>query len=180
MVQRVASFVLAAACLMFVALPDIGAEEAPPAAPSGPAAAPEWFKIEFEPDAYYTSLGLFFALTDTPIPHIGERSEQELYLTLLSRAYAPRFLVIEGSVNPLPYLGTHIKREHPDFYEDAQVSGSFNWVQAVTAGFEEPWALSVFLGKAVDFSIPAGRTARVSATAACFTVRGTITSRTTR
>ena len=117
-------------------------------------AAPEWVKLEFEPDAYYTSLGLFLALTDTPIPHVGEKSEKELYLTLLSRAYTPRFLVIEGSVNPLPYLGTYIKREDPGFYKDAQISGSFNWVQALTAGFEEPWALSLFLGNVVDFSIP--------------------------
>ncbi len=159
-------------CALFLLLAPLPAasEKAgvvPPAQPSATASAqtgtagpqveavePEWIKIEFEPDAYYTSLGLYLALTDTPIPHVGEKSEQELYLTLLSRAYAPRFLIIEGSVNPLPYLGTYIKEHHPGFYEEAQISGSFNWVQAVTAGFEEPYAVSVFLGNIVDFSIP--------------------------
>jgi hypothetical protein len=85
---------------------------------------------------------------------VGEQSEKELYLTLLSRSYTPRFLVIEGSVNPLPYAGTYIKEHDPSFYENAQVTGSFNWVQAVTAGFEEPYAVSAFLGNVVDFSLP--------------------------
>lgn len=113
----------------------------------------KYLSLELEPDAYYTSLDLTAALTTTPIPHVGRQSEKELYLTLLSRAYMPRFLVLEGSVNPLPYAGTYIKKHHPGFYEDAQVTGSFNWVQAVTAGFEEPYALSAFLGNVVDFSV---------------------------
>ena len=114
----------------------------------------QYISLDFEPDAYYTSLGLYLALTRTPIPHVGDKSEQNLYLTLLSRAYAPRFLVVEASVNPLPYAGTYLKDRHPGFYDDARVTGSFNWVQAVTAGFEEPYAWSVFLGNVVDFSLP--------------------------
>ena len=144
--------------LSFFTVPSIKAEPvqrpAQPAAAGEPSVAPEWVKLEFEPDAYYTNLGLYLALTKTPIPHVGEKSEKELYLTLLSRAYAPRFLVIEGSVNPLPYAGTYVKKNHSSFYEDAQITGSFNWIQAVTAGFEEPYAVSVFLGNIVDFSLP--------------------------
>jgi hypothetical protein len=121
---------------------------------------PERLSLDLELDAYYTNLDLTIALTRTPIPHVGEKTEKELYLTLLSRAYAPRFLVLEGSVNPLPYLGTYIKEHHASFYEDAQVSGSFNWVQAVTAGFEEPYAVSVFLGNVVDFDVPETREIR--------------------
>lgn len=114
----------------------------------------EYISLDFEADAYYTSLGLYIALTRTPIPHVGNKAEKDLYLTLLTRAYAPRFLVIEGSVNPLPYLGTYVKDRHPNFYDNARVTGSFNWVRAVTAGFEEPYAYSVFLGNVVDFSLP--------------------------
>jgi len=68
--------------------------------------------------------------------------------------------VIEGSVNPLPYAGTSIRKRHESFYEDAQATGSFNWLQAVTAGFEEPYAASVFLGNIVDFSIPGEKTSK--------------------
>jgi len=151
-------FLIALVSLSVAAVPSLGAEpvQAPalPASPVEPAVAPEWVKVEFEPDAYYTSLGLYLALTKSPIPHVGEKSEKDLYLSLLSRAYAPRFLVIEGSVNPLPYAGTYIRDRHENFYDNAQTTGSFNWVQAVTAGFEEPYAVSLFLGNIVDFSIP--------------------------
>jgi hypothetical protein len=154
-------FLLVLVSLSVPAALSLGAEPVQPpvlpASPVEPAVAPEWVKVEFEPDAYYTSLGLYLALTKSPIPHVGEKSEKDLYLSLLSRAYAPRFLVIEGSVNPLPYAGTYIKKDHDAFYEDAQITGSFNWVQAVTAGFEEPYAASVFLGNIVDFSIPEDR-----------------------
>ncbi len=112
-------------------------------------------KFVFEPDAYYTDVELILALTREPIPQIGEKTEAEIYRTLLSRAAVlPRYIVLEGSVNPLPYLGVWIKRDNPGFYENAQVSGSFNWVQAVTAGFEEPYAVSLLAGNVVGFDIP--------------------------
>ena len=120
----------------------------------------KYFDIEFEPDAYYTSLALFFALTDTHIPRLGEKTKREIYTELLSRALSPRFLYLEASINPMPYLGTYIKEEHENFYNDAQISGSFNWAKALTAGFEEPWAGSVFLGTVVDFDIPGSKDTR--------------------
>jgi len=113
------------------------------------------FIVEFEPDAYYSDIDLTIALTKIPIPHIGEQTEAEIYRTLLSRAaLLPQFLVLEVSVNPMPYFGTYIKREDRDFYDNAQLSRSFNWVKALTAGFEEPYAASVLAGNVVDFDIP--------------------------
>ena len=82
-------------------------------------------------------------------------TESGIYYTLLSRAaILPQFLVLEASVNPMPYLGTYIKEHNPDFYDNAQISGSFNWVKAVTAGFEEPWALSLLAGNVANFHVP--------------------------
>ena len=113
------------------------------------------FEVVFEPDAYYTDLDFIVALTQSPIPHVGEKTEVEIYQTLLSRAaLLPRYLVFEGSVNPMPYLGVYVKRNEPDFYDNAQVSGSFNWIKALTAGFEEPYAVSLFAGNVVGFDIP--------------------------
>lgn len=113
-------------------------------------------RIEFdvELDAYYTNASLTISLTKEPIQYLGERPESEIYRRLLSHSLLPRYLVLEASINPLPYLGTYIKREHREFYEDAEVSGSFNWVKAVTAGFEEPWAASVLIGNVIDFDPP--------------------------
>jgi hypothetical protein len=126
-----------------------------------PALSPEQFKrfeVVFEPDAYYTDLDFIVALTKTPIPHVGEKTEAEIYQTLLSRAAVlPRYLVFEGSVNPMPYLGVYLKKNEQDFYNNAQISGSFNWIKALTAGFEEPYAVSLFAGNVVGFDIPGSK-----------------------
>ena len=130
----------------------------PPATP--PEEEFKRFRIDFEPDAYYTNLGLYIALTKTPIPHLGEKTEKEIYTTLLSQSLTPRFLVLEASVNPLPYLGTYIRKHHPNFYDDAGVTDNFNWIKSVTAGFEEPYAASAFVGNIVDFNMPGQRDAK--------------------
>ena len=112
------------------------------------------FELEYELDAYYSNIGLYMALTRSPIPHLGTQEESNIYRYLLSRALVPRFLVIEASVNPLPYLGVYIKKNDRSFYDNAQVSDNFNLVTAVTAGFEEPHAISLFAGNVVDFDVP--------------------------
>jgi hypothetical protein len=134
------------------------------ASPDNEAPVVEQFKrikVVFEPDAYYSDVGLILSLTQDPIPEMGEQSEAHIYRTLLSRAaLLPRYLVLEGSVNPLPYLGTYVKRNHPGTYENAQISGSFNWIQAITAGFEEPYAVSLLAGNVVAFDVAGSRDIR--------------------
>ena len=115
------------------------------------------FSFVFEPDAYYTDVDLIIALTDAPIPHLGEKAESDIYRTLMSRSLMPRFIVLEASVNPMPYFGTYLKEHERGFYNNAKISGSFNWVKALTAGFEEPYAASVFIGNVVDFDVPGNR-----------------------
>jgi hypothetical protein len=113
------------------------------------------FELVFEPDAYYTDLDLIIGLTKAPIPQFGEMTESEIYRTLLSRAaLLPQFLVLEASINPMPYLGTYIREHNEHFYDDSKISGSFNWVKAVTAGFEEPYAFSLLAGNVANFHVP--------------------------
>lgn len=115
------------------------------------------FNVEVELDAYYSNIDLFIPLTDAPIPQLGEKSESDIYKTLISKALSPRFLVLEANVNPMPNLGVYLKAHETDFYNRAQVSGSFNWVKAVTAGFEEPYGVSAFIGDVVDFDMPGSK-----------------------
>lgn len=110
--------------------------------------------LEFELDAYYSNVGLYISLTEEPIPNIGEKDELEIYKDFLLSPGIPRFVVLEASVNPMPCLGVLIKRNDPELYEDAEISGSFNLIESVTAGFEEPYAFSVFLGDIVSFTKP--------------------------
>lgn len=129
-----------------------GPEDKPDSA--APAAKFHRLSVVFEPDAYYSDIDLIIALTDAPVPCLGEKAESDIYQTLMSRSLVPRFIVLEASVNPMPYLGTYVKEHNPELYNDAKISGSFNWVKALTAGFEEPYAASVFVGNVVDFEVP--------------------------
>ncbi|HAF95882.1 MAG: hypothetical protein A2X34_04950 [Elusimicrobia bacterium GWC2_51_8] len=106
---------------------------------------------ELELDPYYSAFGVYNSLTGKPIPHMQVDSELEIYKELIKNFYLPRTFIIEASVNPLPYAGTLIKKHQPDFYHNMQWTGNFNAVRAVTAGFEEPWALSFFFGNVVSF-----------------------------
>jgi hypothetical protein len=126
-----------------------------------PPAEPEQKRVEFdyELNPYYSSASLFFSISDDPIPHLGEVGELEMYLALVPRAFdprqlIPRFIVLEASVNPLPCFGLVVRDRWPGFYADAGVYRNLNWVKAVTAGFEEPYALSILGGNFVNFDVP--------------------------
>ncbi|MEW5906950.1 MAG: hypothetical protein AB1734_09265 [Elusimicrobiota bacterium] len=122
------------------------------------AAAGEGRKVtpEVQFDPYYSSAGLSISLTGKPIPNLGRTSEQEIYARLITQFYRPRVMVLEASFNPMPYAGTFVRRNWPSFYRDTQFSESFNMVKAVTAGFEEPWALSLFFGNVLNFESAKG------------------------
>ncbi len=107
--------------------------------------------VEIELDPYYSAVGVYNSLTGKPIQHLNVKNEAEIYRELIVNFYRPRTLIVEASLNPLPYAGTLIKRHQPGFYGDMQWTSNLNVVQAVTAGFEEPWALSIFLGNVVSF-----------------------------
>jgi len=106
---------------------------------------------ELELDPYYSAFGVYNSLTGKPIPHMQAESELEIYRELIRKFYLPRTFIVEASINPLPYAGTLIRKHQPGFYHDMQWTSNFNAVQAVTAGFEEPWALSFFFGNVVSF-----------------------------
>jgi hypothetical protein len=110
-----------------------------------------WYNWEAEVDAYYSNLGLYINLTDEPIPDLGNQSEDVIYRDLLLRSHKPRFMLLEASVYPMPILGAAIKQNYPDTYDDATFGADFNLVKVLTAGFEEPYALSLFLGNMVTY-----------------------------
>lgn len=109
-----------------------------------------WF-IDYELDAYYTNVGLYVGLDDAAIPDAGARPEAEIYRDLLREWYRPRVVVLEAGINPMPVLGVAIKKNARDFYDNTQLGEELNLVKAVTAGFNDPYAVSLFLGNVVTF-----------------------------
>lgn len=110
------------------------------------------FDIELDP--YYSNIGYYQAIDDSPIVDVGEMDEISLYRHFIFSPKIPKFFLIEASINPLPILGVYLKNNHEHFYEDAYITDDFNYIKALTAGFEEPYALSFFMGDVATFTAP--------------------------
>jgi len=106
------------------------------------------FELELGP--YYSSADYYIPLTKAEIPCLLDDNELNIYKNLLLNP-VPRFFVAEASVNPLPWTGVLIRKNWPDFYSRMDISNNFNLIQGVCAGFEEPYAGSIFFGNVVSF-----------------------------
>jgi hypothetical protein len=109
------------------------------------------YSWETEIDPYYSNLGLYLNLADEPIPDLGDKTEDAIYQDLLFRSHKPRFILLEFSVNPMPILGAYLRKHQEDFYQDAELREDLNFVEVLTAGFEEPYAVSLFMGNMVTY-----------------------------
>src|SRR3989338_10090196 len=105
-----------------------------------------------ELDPYYSDVFLDIPFQEGASEGDVEKDEAETYRDMLVKALVPRFLTLEASVNPLPITGVAVRKNAKRFYQNAQVNPSLNLVEAVTADFQEPYALSAFLGKVIDFN----------------------------
>ncbi|MCC2636355.1 MAG: hypothetical protein K0Q68_74 [Moraxellaceae bacterium] len=126
------------------------------AATAGTASPPPRAELLWEIDPYYSSAALEIPLTELPLPDGGQLPEIEVYTRLLRDSLRPRLLLLEASVYPLPILGTWYKRKDPGHYDEFQVgtlgNNQLNLLDGVTAGFQEPWALSAFIGSGMQFT----------------------------
>lgn len=106
-------------------------------------------------DPYYTDIGINIPLTDKPIPTITSDSETVIYRDLIEGSAIPRYMTLEASVYPMPISGTYLKGHAPGFYSEGQIgNGGINIFDSITAGFQEPWAVSMFLGNVAKLERP--------------------------
>lgn len=109
----------------------------------------------YETDPYYTNAGYNIPLTDKPIPVIESSSEAIIYRELIKDSVVPRFMTIEASIYPMPILGTWLKSHHRGLYDSGSMDGgNFNIIESLTAGFQEPWAVSMFFGNVAKLKRP--------------------------
>lgn len=121
----------------------------PPASASNISPDEENSKAEvvWEWDAYYTDVDINVPLTRKPIPTITSDSEAVILRDLIEGSAIPRYMLLEASVYPMPALGTYLKKHAPGFYGQGQIgNSSINVIESLTAGFQEPWAVSIFFG----------------------------------
>jgi hypothetical protein len=118
-----------------------------------PKAAQSEFGWELDP--YYSNLSFTIPLTKTPVPEVTDKNEFAIYGLLLKNAFFPRFVLFEAAVFPMPLLGVSTKKLAPDLYRTFNIgSKDLNLLEAITAGFQEPYAFSVFFGDLVAFVKP--------------------------
>jgi hypothetical protein len=119
-------------------------------------------EVVHEVAPYYSSIGAYVPLTEKPVQRLGAAGEAEIYRALLLEAFVPRFMLLEASIYPMPLAGVYLKKNHRNIYDGADVIGSFNLIESVTAGFEEPYAFSAFFGNVVDYAAPEARRGEVN------------------
>ena len=106
-------------------------------------------EVVTEYSAYYSSIGLYVPISDDPYPDGGRLEEMDVYRQLLERSWRPNVVIFEASVYPMPIAGVWLRKKAADFYDISP-----DLIQAVTAGFQEPWAISAFFGSQMKFSRP--------------------------
>ena len=112
-------------------------------------------ELVFELDPYYSDVGYNIPLTDKPVPTIESSSEAVIYRELIQGSLIPRYMLLEASVYPMPVLGTYLKTHTPGFYRQFDIfGGNFNIIESLTAGFQEPWAVSAFFGNVAKLKRP--------------------------
>lgn len=108
-------------------------------------------EASLELDPYYSCIYYTFAFTEKPIPREKVRHEALYYWHMIKKIYIPRYVLIEASAYPLPISGVYLKKYAGKFYQNAEVSKGFNLIKAITEGFPEPYACSLFLGNVANF-----------------------------
>lgn len=101
---------------------------------------------------YYSSAGLVFSLTDEPSLQVGKTDEMEVYKDLFLRSFVPQWATIELSVYPMPLLGVGLKEHYRSTYDKFELSDSTNLIESATAGFEEPYSLTLLLNNVTSYN----------------------------
>ena len=119
--------------------------------------SPALAEVEYEIDAYYSNVSWTKGFNDQEVPEVKNLKELDIYKQILQDSLSPDFMLLEASINPLPILGIQLREHNPSLYQNGQSQGvAGKLVAAATAGFEEPYALSLFVGRVLKFAAPKG------------------------
>ncbi|WP_372998532.1 hypothetical protein [Sulfurimonas sp.] len=108
-------------------------------------------EYDYELDAYYSNVSAFIDLDkDNNITDATHYTETQIYTNLIRNTFNPNIFLLEASVHPMGIAGLYFRQNHEDMYERSKIQ-NFNLVKALTAGFEEPYSLSFFVGRMMVF-----------------------------
>lgn len=108
-------------------------------------------EYDYELDAYYSNVSAYIDLdSDNEITDATEYSEAKIYTDLVLNSLRPNIFLVEAAIHPMPIFGLYFRDSHEDMYDKSNVE-NLNLVKAITAGFEEPYSLSFFVGRMMIF-----------------------------
>ena len=108
-------------------------------------------EYDYELDAYYSNVSAFIDLDpDQEITNAIEMSERDIYTSLFFNTFSPNIVLFEASLNPMGIFGLYFRANNEDLYTKSNIQNT-NLVKAITAGFEEPYAFSFFVGRMMIF-----------------------------
>ncbi len=108
-------------------------------------------EYDYEADAYYSNVSAFIDLDpNQEITNAINLSEQEIYTKLLLNTFSPNIALFEASFHPMSLAGMYFRNKEEGLYDKSNIE-NFNLVKAVTAGYEEPYSLSFFIGRMMIF-----------------------------
>ncbi len=98
-------------------------------------------------DLYESYLSLHIDLRKQQSMQIGlGESEKKLYSIFLQNILTPGFLLLETTSYPLAHISTWLEKSHENLYQRFNYNEQ-NLLATLSAGPEEPYALSFFLGE---------------------------------
>jgi hypothetical protein len=108
-------------------------------------------EYDYELDAYYSNASIFIDLDPShEITDASNYSELDIYTDLLLNTFSPNIMLFEASVHPVSIAGLYFRQNHEDIYDEARIE-EMNVVKVLTAGYEEPYSLSFFIGRMMVF-----------------------------
>jgi hypothetical protein len=101
---------------------------------------------------YYSSAGAVFSLSKEPSLQIGKSNEFDVYSDLFLRSYVPEWATLEFSFYPVSLLGVGLKDHYSSIYNKFELSDSYNVIESLTAGFEEPYSVTLLLNNVTSYN----------------------------
>ena len=162
--MRISTYTLVLGAIVYSATGPVRADAPAPAAAVTPAStgatlagagATRRTQFTWALDPYDSNLAFDFPLGDKPITTIQSEDPSALFRGLMEDSVVPHYMYLQGDVYPLPILGTYLKSHSPHTYKKADLQNTgVNLVESSTTSYQEPWALSVFLGNIADLQRP--------------------------
>ena len=113
--------------------------------------AQDLIDYDYELDIYYSNVSAFIDLDrDHNVTDATNFSEIQIYSNLIQHTLSPNIFLVELSFHPMSWAGVWYRKNYPDKYEKSNIN-DFNIVKALTAGWEEPYSISFFMGRMMVF-----------------------------